>query len=154
MKNTSKAFLSIALIAFLYSCKDEYTICNESKNVNFKAGFYRKVSGADVATPVPGLTVLINGLTIYNNQPSSALVLPLNPVVDSTKYSVSLNNGAVYDTVTIVYTTRTVNLSYDCGNIIFNKVTKFYSTTHEIDSVRITKADVTNDALENAKIWY
>ena len=141
----------------LSACKDEYTICNLSRNVNFNAGFYQRVSGADVSAMAPNFTIYLlnNSLyPIYNNQVNAkSFSLPLDPVRDSSRYVISIGPGQA-DTLTIVYTSASVTLSEACGAVFHNNLTRVYSTAHSLDSARIVNPAVTSSGLENARIYF
>lgn len=148
---------ALFLLTGLYSCKDEYTICNQSKEVNFTAGFYQRAGNADVSAPAPSLTIfLLNGTgAIYSQQQNvPSFGIPLNPSVDSSRYVITVANNLQSDTLTIVYTSQSSSLSAECGSIILNNITRLYSTTHTIDSVKITSAAINTAAVQNAKIYY
>ena len=148
---------ALFLLTGLYSCKDEYTLCNLPKEVNFTAGFYQRVGTTDVSAPAPSLTIfLLNGTNpIYSQQQNAASFgIPLNPAVDSSRYVITVVNGAQSDTLTIVYTSQSSTLSAECGSVILNNITRLYSTAHTIDSVKITSSAVNTTPLQNAKIYY
>ena len=139
------------------SCKDEYTICNLSKNVNFNAGFYQRISGADVSAQAPLFTLYLpgNGIQpIYSNQVNAkSFSLPLDPGRDSTRYVISIGSGQT-DTLTIVYSSVSVTLSEPCGEVFNNNLIKVYSTANSLDSARIVNRAVTTAGLENARIYF
>jgi hypothetical protein len=156
-----KSFNEIAVIAtmlsfFAVSCKDNYTICNESKIVNYKAGFYSKNGAVDVPVTPTALTLTFPGATnfIYNQQGGIAsLVLALNPTVDSLRYFIQVNSLPA-DTITFVYTTAQQTLSPECGDITVHNLTRARTTTHTLDSVKIVAPSVNNALKENLKIYY
>ena len=148
-------FLAITGILFT-SCKDEYTICNLSKNVSFVGGFYKKSGSADVPTSVSYVTMYLldgGGGPIFSNSTLQSFSLPLNPVLDSSRYVIILNSNPV-DTLTIVYKTQTVNLSPECGNIFNHTITKLYSTKHTLDSARLVNPTINTNPLENGRIYF
>ena len=153
-----KLFLILIVGAsFLTACKDEYTICNLSKDVRFIASFYQRNNGADVLTPAPNLniTLLPNNTSLYTQQANVATFsFPLNPLVDSAKYSFKLANNLQADTVTIVYTSTGANLSLECGAVTYHNITKITSTLNTIDSIKITNAVLNTNLLQNAKFYF
>ncbi|MEJ7609764.1 MAG: DUF6452 family protein [Ferruginibacter sp.] len=158
MKKGPREIIVITVISlFLVTCKDEYTICNLSRNVNFNAGFYQRLSGADVSVVVPGLTVyLLNNSSspIFNNQQNArSFSLPLEPFKDSSRYVISITSGQP-DTLTIVYNTVSATLSEACGSVFHNNLIKVYSTANTLDSARIVNPAVTSAGLENARIYF
>jgi len=145
------------LLFFIYSCKDEYTLCNLSKEVSFISGFYQKVSGADVSVQAPSLYVsLLNSSSgIYTGQPNvRSFSLPLNSLVDSSRYTIQIGAGLPTDTLTVVYSSTSTNLSAECGNVIYNNISRFYTTKHRLDSVKIVNATTNTNPLENARIYF
>jgi Family of unknown function (DUF6452) len=150
------AFIAAALSLFAVSCKDNYTICNESKTVNYKAGFYNKSGTLDVPVTPSTLTLTFPGATtfIYNQQAGIAsLVLALNPTTDSLKYFIQVNSQPA-DTITFVYTSAQQTLSPECGDITVHNFTRVRTTTHTLDSVKIVASSVNNVLKENLKIYY
>lgn len=149
-------FLS-AIILFLNSCKDEYTLCSTSKTVSFIGGFYQKISGSDVSARVPNLNIyLLNtgSSAIYSNQQNAhTFSLPLNPQADSSRYVISIS-AAQSDTLTIVYSTQSISLSPECGSVFNNNITKVYTTAHSLDSAVLINAVINTNPLENAKIFF
>jgi hypothetical protein len=150
------SLIAAAACFFAISCKDNYTICNEPKTVNYKAGFYNKNGAVDVPVTPTALTLTFPGATtfIYNQQPGiSSLVLALNPTADSVKYFIQVN-GLPADTVTFVYTTAQQTLSPECGDITVHNFIRTRTTTHTVDSVKIVASSVNNVLKENLKVYY
>jgi hypothetical protein len=146
----------LALAFFAVSCKDNYTICDQSKIVNYKAGFYNKNGAIDVPVTPNALTLTFPGATtyIYNQQGGIAsLALALNPTTDSLKYFIQVNSLPA-DTITFVYTTGQLTLSPECGDITVHNLTRAWTTTHTLDSVKIVSQAVNNVLKENLKIYY
>lgn len=147
-----------ALFLFiLSSCKDEYTICTLAKEVNFTSAFYRHVGANDVAVSAPVLSVFaLNAPTsIYNRQANaSSFLLPLNPAADSARYVIIVDDNTTSDTLTVVYTSQSTILSPECGSVITNNISRLYSTTHTIDSVKIISNAVSTTSMQNARIYF
>lgn len=157
MKNLR--FYSWLLTGFLFlaGCKDEYSICNESKNVLLKTNLYAVNSGVEqpFAAASFSLTVLNNTQPIYNNIPNlSSFLMPLNPAMDSIKFQLLTSNTAIADTLTILYSSYNVQLSAACGNLNVHRLLRVSSTNNSIDSVQIKDAVVANMLTENIKIYY
>ena len=154
----SKSFLLLIIcLSFLAACKDEYTICDLSKDVRFIGSFYQRNNGVDVLTPAPNLNIiqLSNNTALYTQQVNAATFsYPLNPQVDSAKYSFKLANNLQADTVTIVYTSIGTNLSLECGAVIYHNISRITSTLNTIDSIKITNPLLNTNLLLNAKIYY
>ena len=156
IKKNPPVLLMFTLLFGINSCKDDYTICNLPKTVNLIAGFYRHSGGVDVPTPAPSLSLfLLNGTSpVYsNNMNALTFTLPLNPVVNSAKYVISVS-ASQSDTLTIVYTSQNTNLSAECGNVYYNNISAFYTTTHTLDSVKILRPAINTDQVENVRIYF
>ena len=157
MKNTPFAISLTATMLFILSCKDEYTICNLNKEVRFTGGFYRKLGTTDVATPTPKFT--LSQLNVqppfYSQQANVQLFsLPLNSLTDSAKYVLKLDTNLPADTITVIYSSQGVNLSVECGSVVYNSITKINTTINTIDSIKIVKPLVNTEAGENARFYY
>ncbi|MCY7290885.1 MAG: DUF6452 family protein [Ferruginibacter sp.] len=147
----------IACMSILSSCKDEYTICNLSKDVRFIGTFYQRINGAEVLAPAPNLSIiqLPTNASIFNQQANVATFsFVLNPLLDSAKYIFKIANNLPADTVTIVYTSTGANLSPECGAVTYHNILKITSTLNTIDSVKITQPKLNTDLLQNAKFYY
>jgi Family of unknown function (DUF6452) len=154
-----RIFIAILSVIFLLeSCRDDYSICNPTKDVRFIGGFYQRISGVDVPTPVPSLSLsLLNSSDlIYNNQPNLLeFALPLNQLADSSKYVLSLGNSQPIDTMTIVYYSQSGPADANaCGLFFVHTISKIYSTKNTIDSIKIIQPAVNTNALQNAKIYF
>lgn len=154
-----KFFYLIAFftVCFTVSCTDEYTLCTLSKEVRFIGRFYQRISGADVPAQVPGLTIFpLNSTTpVFPFQQNiNTFSFPLNPISNTAAYIISLGNNQQQDTVTISYTSQGTNLSPECGSVIYHNITGITTTTHTIDSVKITTSAVNTDPVENAKFYF
>ena len=147
----------MACMCILPSCKDEYTICNLSKDVRFIASFYQRNNGVDVLVPAPllNITQLGTNAPLYTQQANvPTFAIALNPQLDSTKYYIKLSSSLPADTLTIVYTSTGANLSLECGSVTYHNISKLYSTLNTIDSVKIINPVLNTDLLLNAKIYY
>lgn len=151
-------FTTISLLVFLLeSCTDSYTICNESRIVQFNSFFYKKVSGQEIATNAPNLRIIdINTQQdIFSNQPNvSSFSLVLNPLVDSMKFYISLSPSLQADTLIVKYTTTNKSLSAECGIISTHKILSATTTKHTLDTVKLTNVNVDNAAAPNTKIIF
>ena len=157
MKNIPFAILLTSTMLFFTACIDEYTLCNLNKEVRFTGGFYRKLGANDVASPAPKFTLsqLNVSPAFYSEQVNVQLFsLPLNAVTDSAKYVLKLDNNLQSDTITVIYSSQGVNLSVECGSVVYNTVTKVKTTINTIDSIKIVKPLVNTEAGENARIYY
>lgn len=144
-------------VTILTSCKDEYTLCDLSKDVRFIATFNQRINGADVLTPAPNLNIiqLSNNSALYTQQANIATFsFPLNSLIDSAKYSFKLAGNLQADTVTIIYTSTGTNLSLECGAVTYHNISKIKTTTNTLDSVKITNPVLNTDLLLNAKFYF
>lgn len=146
----------MATLSFI-SCKDEYSICNENKNVLLQTNFYRLVNGA--AEPFSpssfSLYVLHHTQPIYHSVSGvNSFVVSLNPTIDSTVFQISSSTTAPLDTLVVLYSTTNVPLSPACGTVNFQKLLRVYSTHHSIDSIAIAQPEITNEQQQNIKLFY
>ncbi len=151
-----KLFLPVVLGLFFYSCKDEYTICDLSKTVNFRAVFYKKSSGTESAYTVPSFSLKLLNYPdfLYKNLPNvNQFSLAFNPSSDSIRYAIGVSPNGITDTITINYTTQTVNLSAVCGDIQVNNITRVSTTKNLLDSIKIATPAVNTTEVENIKIY-
>lgn len=141
--------------AVLSSCGDQYTICGTSKRVNLNAGFYHLVNNVPTLQPVPSFSLsILNGAALFTQAANqSQFGLELSPAKDSLSYQLSIG-GSPADTLVAVYTTQVQNLSVDCGSINVYNLQRVYCTTHQLDSVRIVNAQVSNMFEQNIQIYY
>lgn len=157
MKKTSFAASLTITILFFTACKDEYTLCNLNKEVRFTGGFYRKLGTTDVATPTPKFTLSQLNVQppLYSEQVNVQLFsLPLNSLTDTAKYVLKLDTNLPSDTITVIYSSQGVNLSVECGSVIYNNITKINTTINTIDSTKIVKPLVNTEAGENVRFYY
>lgn len=157
MKKRKAYNLLLIIILFLAGCKDEYSICNESKNVLLQTNLYTVNNAVEQPFSASSFTLSVLNTTqpIYNNiSELSSFLLPLNPAIDSVSYKIVTSTTAVPDTLTVLYSTINVQLSAACGTLNTHRIFRVYSTRNSIDSVQINNADVTNVLKENIKIYY
>ena len=146
----------LLIFMFCISCKDEYTICDLPTTVRLKAGFYSNSSGSETETSAPLLNVVKLGSPTadYHVANASKFSLALNPILDSVTYIVSLDAPPVEDTVTFVYSSQKVNISANCGDVYVNSLARISTTTHAIDSIKISNNTVNTTSGENVKIYF
>ncbi len=149
----------VAVVFFASSCKDEYTFCETPTAVSFNNQFFKPAMGATPETPTlaPNLNIKLisSGTSIYSNQPNIiGFVLNLSPASDTARYQISIDNVQPKDTLTIVYNSTKVNLSAVCGDVFYKRILSYKTTTHTIDSVRLTNPIVTNIEVENARVFF
>jgi hypothetical protein len=157
MKSSFNYILFFCLAGCFSSCVDQYNICDLSKAVEFKGGFYAKIAGVENATQAAALSILPIGSNVYlyNQEPNiSKFTLVPNPSADTSKYFIKVSNTLPADTISLVYTTQSVNLSPECGNIFVHNLTRVLFTTNSLDSVKIINTTINNTSTENVKIYY
>jgi Family of unknown function (DUF6452) len=158
MKNNNIFIIILSIVFFTSSCKDDYSICNPVKDVRFIGGFYQRTGGADVPYPAPSfsLSLLNNTSLIYNNQPNIIeFGMPLNELVTTSQYVLSLGNNLQKDTLTIVYSSQKSTTDGNaCGIIVYHNISQLYSTTNTIDSVKLIQPLVNTNPVQNAKIYF
>jgi hypothetical protein len=150
-----KIFVVLLSVCFI-TCKDEYSICNEVKEVKFTAGLFQRVAGIDVLTTAPNFSLLfLNGpSSIYTNQSLNSFSMPLITGLDSAKYIISFSTAAPKDTMTILYTTQDASSNLDCGRQFFYTITNIQTTTNTVDSIKIINTAVNASLSQNAKIYF
>lgn len=147
----------ICCLVFAVSCKDTYTICDQSKQVSYKAGFYTKNGSVDVPSTPAALTLTFPGATtfIYNQQPGiGSFLLGLSPGADSVQYYIKIDNSLPADTLTLRYTNAQQTLSPECGTINIHNLTGARTTTNTLDSVKLVASLVNNVPRENLRIYF
>ena len=145
------------LIMCFSKCKDEYTICDFNTSVNEKSGFYHINGGIEQVAYAPSFSLSALGvpLAIYSAVPNlSKFSLPLNPLLDSAKFQLSINNNVTIDTITFFYNSHSMLLSPECGSIYVHNLTRIKTTKHKLDSVSISNGVINNISGENVKIYF
>ncbi len=107
LKNIFFSFL-ILLVPGLVSCHDNYTLCDQSLNVNANCQFYIIDAGGNAIPAAPArlsVTGIMGNPIITDIQNIPLLSLFLTPNTDSAKFIFSINNGTK-DTVSFYYNTR------------------------------------------------
>lgn len=151
------AIAIISCLVFAVSCEDSYTICDQSTQVSYKAGFYTKNGSVDVPSTPAALTLTFPGATtfIYNQQPGIGFfLLSLSPGADSVKYYIKIDNSLPADTLTLRYTNAQQTLSPECGTINIHNLTWAHTTKNTLDSVKIVANSVNNVVKENLRIYF
>lgn len=141
----------------IYSCKDEYTICDLPKEVILKTGFYEKIPGGERQAIAPSFSLSLLGSRdfIYKNSPNvSRFNIPLSPLADSVKFMMSIAQSSPTDTITLVYSTQNVHLSAICGDVYVHTLTKVFTTINTLDSIKISIREVNTTSGENVKIYF
>ena len=146
-----------ALLMLASSCQDKYTICDKATDVSLKAGLYHVAGGTESAANAPSFSLsLINSPTfLYNQQADiSKFSVALNAALDSSQYLVKLSSTSSSDTLTVVYTSQSVNISAECGFVYTNNLLRVCSTNNTIDSVKIINPANNTTSGENVKVYF
>lgn len=157
MSKYSHTIYGLIFLLFMMGCKDEYTICDANLLVSEKSGFYRRSGGSEqaVSAPVFSLTGLGVPSSIYSNaQNISKFSIPLNPLLDSAKFVLSVNNNSTFDTITFKYNSHSVFISMDCGSSYFHNLSAVSTTRHRLDSISVINNVIDNVSGENVKIYF
>ncbi len=148
---------SIICGVFLLSCKDDYTICDQNRLATVNGSFFLKgFSGNDISAPPPSLTVTnLNGTAQITNAPAPLFFsLGLNPNADSSKFVISLSQSLPKDTISYYYTTQSILLSPNCGNVYVYTLTSTKYTKNTLDSIAIINPAIETRLLGNVKFYY
>lgn len=155
MRKTTPIILILFLSSMvLTSCTSES--CLEETEAYLKISFY-KSSTSKLAAP--------DSLTIYGlNMESSKLynkskgvqpaLLPLNSATDNCTYLITINK--ITDTLTLRYSNYPHLVSKECGYTFYHELISDsleYSTSG-IDSIKISKNNITTINEENIRIFY
>ncbi|MBK7884911.1 MAG: hypothetical protein IPJ81_14850 [Chitinophagaceae bacterium] len=148
----------IGVILTLTGCEDQYTICELSKNINFRGVFFSKQGNNFIETKVNSLSINIldDPNFIYKDRIDvSTFIFGLSPLIDkdSISYVIKIDNVSPADTLTLRYTSNTVNLTPECGSIIVHNLTKVTTTTNTLDSVQIIVPKIDNNINVSVKLF-
>jgi hypothetical protein len=149
--------LIITSILLIQSCRDDYDLCNQPRDVKFVGGFFKKIGSTEISNPAPSLNIIqINtSANIYSNQPNVNLFsVPLSPVKDTSTFSIKVENYLQADTISIIYTSKEILLSDECGKVTYYTVSKILTTLHTIDSIKLTNPEVVTGLGQNAKFYF
>lgn len=153
-------WIAITLLIAVYACNDS-SFCLSNQHA-VQASFYAASSDGDKDTTLTGISVwgLENDSLLHDSTSVADMYLPSNLNFDSTQFIIleeKLIGETIlqqYDTLIFKYQRELEYVSGDCG-MAFNLVldTVIY-TTNNIDSVRISYANVNyGENLENVKIY-
>lgn len=147
-------FSGFVLLLVIISCTPEH--CFEGNESFLKATFYSSATNM----PVTPDSVTMNGtsmdtLRLYNQmQRLTTALIPLNPATDSVEYMIRING--VTDTIRLNYTSYYHFISKECGFTYYHDLTSdsIRHTYYGIDSVTITRRNITIANEENLRIYY
>jgi hypothetical protein len=147
----------VLLCLALCSCKDEYTICNESRYSIMNGQFLKRTSRGDSTLKAPSLTIinLGNSNTIYNQEMNIGYMnLALSPAADSARFSIKFSSTAQQDTLTVKYLTAQDYLSLECGSIEVFTITNIKYTRHRIDTIKVIDPAIRNRSDNNLAVYF
>lgn len=137
---------------FLPACTPEG--CLEETESYLKASFYSSATGVQVRPD--SITAYGSGMDfikIYSGQRQLSIArFPLNPASGSSDFVLKINTGT--DNLSVTYSSYVHLISKECG-YSFNHVIEGISTSNNlIDSVRVINPQITNENLENIRIYF
>jgi Family of unknown function (DUF6452) len=158
MKCTLSVLVFFSTFIFIASCKDEYSICNELRDVQFISNIYQKVAGADVLTNAPNFTLvnLNSSLPVYSNQSNlNSFKTELDRTVDTTKFLIKISNSLPQDTITVIYNSApAAPLGPSCTPVFNFTISKILTTTYTVDSIKIVNPIMNTSLALNAKLYF
>jgi Family of unknown function (DUF6452) len=155
--NIISFFVVAVCITILFSCNNDIQICEVPTLVQSGIGFYHAVDSTDITdTLLPQLSIVGIGAadTLYNQTEAYSVTLPLNQNADSSRFIIFPDTTSIGDTVTLRYNRQPNFLSPGCGFVTFFTIDTVIATTHHIDSAVIENKSITNNYVENVKLYY
>ncbi len=141
----------------LFSCTDQYNICDTPRTVQLNGGFYRRTAGVESSISPSAFTLYLINTTVKLYDQQVALTkwnLQLNPLTDTAKYFVNINNNPGGDTITFIYNSQRVTLPEPCGFINTNTLINVSNTRNKIDTVKIVNTAVGTTGTLNVKLLF
>jgi len=140
------------LVLFFNSCTPES--CYEETESLLKATFYDHVTKKSLIPATLTLFGLNKDSIIYNNiskvQPG---LFPLNDATDNCVFIIKING--ITDTIEFNYNSYPHLVSKECGYTYYHNLdTLLVYTTNIIDSISISKSNITTINEENIRIYY
>ena len=164
---TKVLFRFFCLLFFSFSIsgcvKEDRDPCLQPKTAVLVAGASRHANGTnnliDTALPNPLLIPLSNGIQQYafgGIKRVKRLTFSLSNLADSSRWILRPDSAfANQDTLTFYYQRQLYFLSNACGYTYYYFIDSVRTTRNAIDSVRLNRSDITNDAnVENLKIIF
>lgn len=160
---SSRIILLIICSALWMACEQQRSPCLQPKTVSLRVGCYRAADTgtAGIDSLLPNLIVgaidmdtarfWIVGADNINKFP-----LLLSPKMDSCRWFIQPDSAvSPIDTITFLYSRSLTFLSNTCGYTFFYTLQNIRTTNYNIDSVRISGADVNADAnTEHVQIFF
>jgi hypothetical protein len=147
----------IIISVCLFSCTDQYDICDTPRTVQLNGGFYHRSAGTESTISPAAFTLYLLSTTVKLYDQQAGLTkwnLQLNPLTDTAKYFVNINNNPGGDTITFIYNSQRVTLPEPCGYINTNTLMSVSSTRNKVDTVKISNTAVGTAGTENIKLYY
>lgn len=148
-----KTLVTLLLLMIIWSCtKDDF--CTQSPvTPNLILRFYDDINRGDLKS-TSGLFIWAdNKDTIFINQATDSLVIPLNTASNQTIYN--LSEGNVVNQFTINYTIRNEFVSRSCGfKSIYENVTFSSSSTWITDFTPTTLTSIENQNSAHVQIFH
>lgn len=151
--------LALLAIVTLCCCSDD--TCYDNRSAVPSATFYASGTTsqfkADVVT-IGGIGAPGDSL-IVDSTSASKCALPLRPNVTQSRFFIKMmcvtggDTTFVTDTLTLSYTPLPYFVSHECGAMYYYHIDGAEVTTHNVDSIAITNADVTNVTRETLRIY-
>ncbi len=150
------AFCALCLLVVVgTSCTQERLPCLTPKTVTMKVKTVKWVNSSLTTDTVLQTSlwgaVTETGTRGYGYAGRSSYALTLSPVADSSVwlFAPDTATGTPIDTLTLHYERVLTFLSNACGYTYYFNLQSATNTTHNIDSVRILNASITNNASTN-----
>jgi hypothetical protein len=138
----------------LFSCSDEYTICDSPLNVNLNGSFYKDSLGVAVIKQPSSFSISeLNGTVIYTNSDRTAFFLSLNPNTDTSRFVITLE-GNTPDTFKVAYSTQVQTVSPNCGNVNIFNISGVITSKNTVDSIVLANPSVNTFIALNIKVFY
>lgn len=140
------------LFLLINSCTPES--CYEDTESLLKATFYDYATKKSIKPTTLTLSGLNNDSLIYNSesniQPS---LFPLNSATDNCSFKIKING--ITDTIEFNYYSYPHLVSKECGYTYYHNLdTVIVYTTNIIDSISLSKSNITTINEENIRIYY
>jgi hypothetical protein len=151
-----RIIFGVIIFVFLQAC--DALPCEETNGIQLNAGFYTYDGTAvsDTSLNLFNLHLVTSDTSNYTDSyltNTQKISFPLNMLADSSMMIIEFSNKKS-DTLVIYYTTSVFMESHECGFVNNFEIIEISTTTHQIDSIRITKNLVEYGEKENIKIFF
>lgn len=152
---------SIIALLFTMSCSIDRDPCLLPTTTSMRLGTYQVVdsNGAVIDTflPKPIWIAIDSNRGIQFADKTAKYSLQLSSVTDSCRYAIQPDSAlAFFDTLIFYYDRHLQFLSNSCGYTYYFSLKNIRTTYHQIDSVKISNAEVNSDAnsQEHVQIYF